>query len=200
MSSLVPEGSSVNNDYQPYCYKAECDSKNKQIKIYYSNALYVICKNKEIFENKKEFKGKIVCPNYYDICDSTSLCNNLFDCLDKKSKTFKESYDNNKKEEIVDSNNSNQIFTVKSMESSWISCFKMTNSYVIYLYGDFSKEVNILNKVTIELTTSKAEKIKAICTPFDKSGFTEECLQCDISICKYPIYFYLLKHQNKQDI
>ena len=186
-SSLTPEGSLENYSEQPYCYKAECDTKNKQIKIYYSNSLYIICKNSEIFENPKGFKGKIACPNYYDICDSTSLCNNLFDCLNKKSKTLEESYDYNKKEEIVDSNTSNQIFTVKSMESSWISCFKMTNSYVIYLYGDFSKEVKILDKVTIELTTSKSNKIKAICTPFDKSGFTEECLQCDINICKYPL-------------
>ena len=126
---------------------------------------YIICKNSEIFENPKGFKGKIACPNYYDICDSTSLCNNLFDCLNKKSKTLEESYDYNKKEEIVDSNNSNQIFTVKSMESSWISCFKITNNYVIYLYGDFSKEVKILDKVTIELTTSKAEKKKQYVLP-----------------------------------
>ena len=63
----------------------------------------------------------------------------------------------------------------------------MTNNFVIYLNGDFSKEVDILAKVNIELTTSKAEKIRAICTPFDKLGFTEDCLQCDINICKYPL-------------
>ena len=36
----------------------------------------------------------------------------------------------------------------------------MTNNFVIYLNGDFSKEVDILAKVNIELTTSKAEKKK----------------------------------------
>ena len=189
MSSLTPEGSSENIDYQPSCHKAECDTKNKQIKIYSSDSesLYIICKNGEIFEHPKGFKGKITCPNYYDICDSTSLCNNLFDCIDKKSKTLEESYDYNKKEEIVDPNTSNQIFTVKNIKSSWIYCFSSTLNYVIYIEGEFSKEIDILDKVYIELTTSKGNKIKAMCTPFDKFLSSEACLTCDINICKYPL-------------
>ena len=189
MSSLTPEGTSEDNNYQPVCYKTECDSKNKQIKIYYSDSLFIICKNSEIFENPKGFKGKIICPNYYDICDSTYLCNNLFECIDKKSKTLEESYNynNNNQEQIDESNTSNQIFTVKRIKSSWIYCFTTTLNYVIYIEGEFSKEVNILDKVYIELTTSKGNIIKAMCTPFDKFLSSDACLTCDINICKYPL-------------
>ena len=189
MSSLVPEEYSENNNEKPYCYKAECDKKNKQIKIYYSDSLTIICTNAETFSYIKGFKGKITCPNYYDICDSTSLCNNLFDCLNKKSKTLEESYDFNKTEEIVVPNTSNQIFTVKKLKYSSIYCFKILMNYVIYLEGEFSKETNILDKVNIELITSKADKIKAICTPFDKDNVKDACLQCDINICKYPLEY-----------
>ena len=62
-------------------------------------------------------------------------------------------------------------------------------NYVIYLDGEFSKETNILDKVNIELITSKADKIKAICTPFDKDNVKDACLQCDINICKYPLEY-----------
>ena len=197
MSSLTPNTYSGSNDIHPVCYKIKCDNINKQIIIDYSDSLSIICKEKELIENPQGFTGKINCPNYYDICDSTSLCNNIFNCLDQKSKTLEESYDynNGNQEEKTDkiepdideSNTSNQIFTVKGIKNSLISCFTVTNSYDIDIEGEFSKEVNILSKVYMNLTTSSGKKIKAMCTPFDKTSFSTSYLQCSIDICKYPL-------------
>ena len=35
--------------------------------------------------NAVNYKGYLLCPDYYLICSWITLCNDLFDCVDKKS-------------------------------------------------------------------------------------------------------------------
>ena len=112
----------------------------------------------------------------------------MFDCFDKQSKTYSSTYYyNNNDDEIIDINTSDQIFTVKEINLGILPCFTLTGSYVFYIDGFFSKEVHLLDKVNIELSTSSGKIIKSVCTPFDKTSFSSATLQCDIDICIYPL-------------
>ena len=85
-SSLVP----INNhnsldELFSVCYKVQCDRDKKQVKIYIGNSIITCPKNGGILNNPNGFKGQIKCPNYNIICTSEIWCNELFDCIDKKS-------------------------------------------------------------------------------------------------------------------
>jgi len=185
-SSLLPSFSNQKEKYQPICYEVECDNIKKQIIVNIGNLTLNCPTYGNTIKDPPGFKGTIKCPKYYDICDSDVLCNDMFECLDKKSKTDEQSYYYND-EENIDSNSNEQVFTVKNIDVGWIACMKVTGSYVFDIEGDFSKEVNILDKVVIDLLSSEGKKIKAICTPFDKTKYIDAKLQCDIDICKYSL-------------
>ena len=70
----------------------ECDRKNKQIKVYISG-LTVICPGYETILNQPNgFNGQIKCPDYNLVCTSDIWCNELFDCINKKSKADRDTY------------------------------------------------------------------------------------------------------------
>ena len=97
----------------------------------------------------------------------------MFDCFDKQSKNYSSTYYyNNNDDEIIDINTSDQIFTVKEINLGILPCFTLTGSYVFYIDGYFSKEVHLLDKVNIELSTSSGKIIKSVSTPFDKTSFS----------------------------
>ena len=86
-SSLVPRYSPQPYKWRSICYKMICDRLNKNI-IVFINDLNVTCPYKGGKLKKiKGFKGEINCPDYNMICTSDIWCNEMFDCIDKKSVT-----------------------------------------------------------------------------------------------------------------
>ena len=69
---------------RPTCYEMYCSDKSLTIKI---DKLYHVCPRKGgIIKIEGDYEGHLVCPHYNLICSQTVPCNNLFDCIDKKSK------------------------------------------------------------------------------------------------------------------
>ena len=86
-SSLVPRYSPQPYKWRSICYKISCDRVNKNI-IVFINDLNVTCPyNGRILKKVKGFKGKIKCPDYNLVCTSETWCNEMFECIDKKSET-----------------------------------------------------------------------------------------------------------------
>ena len=74
----------------PMCYQMFCSDTTLTIKI---KEQYIACPRQGgKVEIKGEFKGYLYCPDYYLICSGTVFCNDLFDCIEKKSITKEESY------------------------------------------------------------------------------------------------------------
>jgi len=68
---------------RPTCYEMYCSDESLTIKI---DKLYHVCpKEGGIIKIEGDYEGYLVCPDYYLICSQTVPCNNLFDCIDKKS-------------------------------------------------------------------------------------------------------------------
>ena len=93
MSSLVPK---EKNDYSyfgtifhPMCYPVYCSSSSLTVLIYNQ---YVVCPRQGGNVELDGFTGKLHCPDYNLICSGTVVCNDLFDCIDKKSLTKESSY------------------------------------------------------------------------------------------------------------
>ena len=92
-SSLVPRYSPQPYKWRAICYPISCDRKNKNI-IVYVNDLSVVCPTQGgTLKKIKGFKGKINCPEYNMICTSEIWCNEMFDCIEKKSVTDESTYD-----------------------------------------------------------------------------------------------------------
>ena len=95
VSSLLPTSTTLNDtEPQTICYKVQCDSSKKQI-IVSVGSQNVICPTLGGEIIPSQFKGSIICPKYYDICDfkDNVMCNDLYDCLTKKVEPDPESYD-----------------------------------------------------------------------------------------------------------
>ena len=74
---------------RPTCYPMFCSEKSLTIQI---NELFVVCpRNGSAIEVGREYMGYILCPDYNSICSGIEVCNNVFDCIQKKSR-FKENY------------------------------------------------------------------------------------------------------------
>ena len=187
-SSLLPSEYNNFKVMQIICYEVECDRKKMEIIVKIGGLSFNCPTNGGIRNNPPGFKGEIKCPKYYDICDSTVLCNDLFECLNKKSKTDEKSYDYNNEEYYYPESTNDQIFTVKKLKTNLLlSCFELIGSFNFDIEGEFSKDINILDKVNINLSTSSGKTIKSKCTPFSETSFQNARLQCDIDICIFPL-------------
>ena len=94
MSSLVPSGKhkKFGSVFHPMCYQMHCSSSFLTIQI---NDDYIVCPRTGGNVKLKGYDGKLHCPDYNLICTGTVLCNDIFDCIDKKSlvKNDTNSYD-----------------------------------------------------------------------------------------------------------
>ena len=91
-SSLVPRYSPQPHKWRSICYEIKCDRINKNI-IIFINDLNLTCPyNGGIIKKVKGFKGKINCPDYNLVCTSDIWCNEMFECIDKKSVTDDSTY------------------------------------------------------------------------------------------------------------
>ena len=91
MSSLVP-----NNKYpmygtifHPMCFPSFCSSLSLTILIYDQ---YIVCPRQGGNVEVEGYSGLLHCPDYNLICTGTVMCNDLFDCIDKKSESKDNTY------------------------------------------------------------------------------------------------------------
>ena len=92
MSTLVPDNSQnifslFGSVFHPLCYPSFCSSESLTIKIYNQ---YIVCPRQGGNVEVKGYQGLLLCPDYNLICTGTVLCNDIYDCIEKKS-TLKES-------------------------------------------------------------------------------------------------------------
>ncbi|MBR3672722.1 MAG: hypothetical protein IKN65_00290, partial [Clostridia bacterium] len=89
MSSLVPKGKYeiYGTILHPMCFPSYCSSSSLTILIYDQ---YIVCPKQGGNVEVEGYSGILHCPDYNLICTGTVLCNDLFDCIDKKS-LYKES-------------------------------------------------------------------------------------------------------------
>ena len=91
MSSLTPPGK-----YKMYgsivhsmCYQIHCSSSSLTIQI---NNDLIICPREGGNVKVEGYDGYLHCPDYNLMCSGTVLCNDMFDCIEKKSLVKESSY------------------------------------------------------------------------------------------------------------
>jgi len=91
LSSLVKGTTSAEpeTDVLSLCYKMECSPKSLTIKI---GEYYIVCPREGGKIKADNFNGYLLCPDYYLICNSYPLCNNLLNCLKLNSTEKEESF------------------------------------------------------------------------------------------------------------
>ena len=85
------------NEYSKYantihsmCYPMYCSKKKLTIKIYDK---YVVCPVTGGKVQVEDYNGFLFCPDYNLICTGTVFCNDMFDCVQKKSLAKSDTYD-----------------------------------------------------------------------------------------------------------
>jgi len=71
------------------CYEMFCSSRSLTIKIHEN---YIVCPRAGGKINVDGYGGYLLCPDYNLICSGTTICNDMFDCVKKKSMTKSDSY------------------------------------------------------------------------------------------------------------
>ena len=94
LSSLLPSSSSLTSQFQAICYKVNCDNTNKKIIVNIGSSSVECPTSGGTLSDPSGFSGSIKCPKYIDICsyENNNMCNDLFECLDKKSKSDPDTY------------------------------------------------------------------------------------------------------------
>ena len=95
LSEAFPTQTNLRNRYNgvihPMCYEMICSEKILTVKI---KNQYIVCPREGgKVEVNGDFEGYIYCPDYNLICTGTVQCNDMFDCIDKKSETKKPNYE-----------------------------------------------------------------------------------------------------------
>ena len=91
MSNLVPNGNTsiYGSIFHPMCFPSYCSNSSLTILIFDQ---YIVCPREGGNVNVKGYTGKLHCPDYNLICTGTFMCNDLFDCIDKKSESKYNTY------------------------------------------------------------------------------------------------------------
>ena len=79
----------TSNVVRAICYETFCSNESLTIKIFDD---YIVCPRaggKIVVEG---YLGYLLCPDYNLICTGTVICNNIFDCIEKKSEIKEESF------------------------------------------------------------------------------------------------------------
>ena len=71
------------------CFETFCSSKSLTIKI---GEDFIVCPRAGGKIEVNDYEGYLLCPDYNLICSGTVLCNDMFDCVEKKSEIKEESY------------------------------------------------------------------------------------------------------------
>ena len=91
MSSLSPSGKYklYNSVPHPMCYQIYCSSLSLTIRI---NKDFIVCPRNGGNVKLEGYDGFINCPDYNLMCSGTVICNDIFDCIEKKSLVKESSY------------------------------------------------------------------------------------------------------------
>lgn len=179
VASLVEsERSKINK--QAVCYEYECDNINQSV-IVKVKENKILCRYENEIVTIPGYTGELTCPSYKDYCSSTVRCNDIKDCIIKKSK-LKDIH--NKKIEVNDiseikkdttSNSSTKSEKTKTnSETTNIQTSKNKNTDTD-TYTDTDTDNNIENnnydilKTDLEIDTSnKYEDDKSILSSHSK--------------------------------
>lgn len=86
LSSLFPNNIENSQKFSEtvnaFCYPMSCSDQSLTIQI---NNDFLVCPRAGGKINAINYNGYLLCPDYYLICSGTTLCNDLFDCVEKKS-------------------------------------------------------------------------------------------------------------------
>ena len=86
LSSLISKKVSNYNIYsktlRAVCFQMHCSDRSLTIQI---NNNFKVCPRAGGKINSPNFEGYLLCPDYNLICSGTVLCNDMFDCVEKKS-------------------------------------------------------------------------------------------------------------------
>jgi len=104
LSSILKRGDS-DQKYQylirPTCYEMSCSEKSLTITI---GSEFIVCPRNgglvKVGGNHTNYVGYLYCPDYNLICTGTTLCNNIFDCIDQQSEYKKTAFNNDYYETI----------------------------------------------------------------------------------------------------
>ena len=89
-SSLIRNDFNFSSDIvRAICYESFCSNQSLTIKI---NNDYILCPRAGGKIEIEGYKGFFLCPDYNLICSGTVMCNDMFDCVDKKSKLKEDTY------------------------------------------------------------------------------------------------------------
>ena len=138
------------------CFESFCSNRSLTIKIHDD---YIVCPREGGKIDVEGYKGYFLCPDYNLMCSGTVLCNDMFDCVDKKSKLKEESYyydyviktsQNIEAADNADSDNINNyelsengtcpIFCKQCKENK--KCIKCRNDYALANLKLFSSDNN----------------------------------------------------------
>ena len=87
--SSVSKNKVISNVVRANCYETFCSKRSLTIKIFDD---YVVCPRSGGKIKVEGYEGYLLCPDYNLVCSGTEVCNNIFDCVDKKSEINEESY------------------------------------------------------------------------------------------------------------
>lgn len=113
LSSILKNNDS-NRKYKklirPTCYEMSCSEKSLTIQV---GSEYIVCPRLgglvQIGGKHTNYVGYLFCPDYNLICTGTELCNNLFDCIDKKSEYKETAFNNDYYKETISYNSEIEI-------------------------------------------------------------------------------------------
>ena len=77
------------NTVRAICYESFCSPRSLTIKIHDD---YIVCPRAGGKIEVEGYEGYFLCPDYNLMCSGTVLCNDMFDCVEKKSEIKNESY------------------------------------------------------------------------------------------------------------
>ena len=93
LSSLIKKTESLSGLFsqmvRAICFQTFCSSRSLTVKIFND---YIVCPRAGGKIEIESYEGYLLCPDYNLMCSGTVLCNNLFECIDKKSEIKEESY------------------------------------------------------------------------------------------------------------
>ena len=93
LSSLIKNGKNYYNIFsktvRSVCYETFCSSRSLTIKI---DNDYIVCPREGGKIKVTNYEGYLLCPDYNLMCSGTVLCNDMFDCVEKKSEIKDNAY------------------------------------------------------------------------------------------------------------
>ena len=82
ISKKVSDYANYSKTLRAVCFQMHCSDRSLTIQI---NDNYFVCPRAGGKINALNFDGYLLCPDYNLICSGTVLCNDMFDCVEKKS-------------------------------------------------------------------------------------------------------------------